>query len=84
MSDDMRNEKKVPLPLGILALEFFGTVLMALGFAKKFGGLDLLPAITQYDESGWLLIVLGFLLTLPFVLYILTKVREKVEQKIIK
>ncbi len=76
----MSDEKKIPLPLGMLALEFFGSVLIALGMAKKFGGFDLLPAVTQFDESGWLLIGLGFLLTLPFLLYIISKVREKIEQ----
>lgn len=52
---------------------------MGLGFAKKFGGLDLLPAISQFDQSGWLMIGLGFLLTLPFLFYIITKVLEKAE-----
>jgi hypothetical protein len=76
----MQDEKKIPLPLGMLALEFFGSVLMALGIVKKFGGIDLLPVVTQFDQSGWLLIGLGFLLTLPFLLYIISKVREKIEQ----
>lgn len=84
MSDNKRDEQKIPLPLSMLALEFFGSVLMALGLAKKFGGIDLWPAVTQFDQSGWLLTGLGFLLTLPFLFYIIAKVREKAEQRITK
>ncbi len=82
MSDSLHDEKKIPLPLGMLALEFFGSVLIALGIAKKFGDVDLLPAVTKYDQSGWLLIGLGVLFTLPFLLYIIAKVREKALQNI--
>ena len=84
MSNHTHEEKKIPLPLSMLALEFFGSALMALGIAKKFGGIDLWPAVTQFDQSGWLLIGLGLLLTLPFLLYIIAKVREKAEQRITK
>jgi hypothetical protein len=81
MSNNASDEQKIPLPLSMLALEFFGSMLMALGLAKKFGGIDLWPAVTQFDQSGWLLTGLGFLLTLPFLLYIIAKVREKVEHQ---
>jgi hypothetical protein len=67
-----------------MALELFGTLLMGIGGAKKFGGIDFLPAITRFDESGWLMIGLGFLLTLPFLFYIVMKVLEKAEQSITK
>ncbi len=80
----MTDEKKISFPLGTLILEFIGSVLMALGFAKQFAGIDLIPAISQYDASGWLLIGIGFLLTLPFVFFILAKVRERAEQKLVK
>ncbi len=80
----MSDENKISFPLGTLALEFIGSVLMALGFAKLFAGIDLLPVISQYDTSGWLLISIGFILTLPFVFFILSKVRERAEQKAVK
>jgi hypothetical protein len=67
-----------------MALELFGTLLMGSGVAKKFGGVHFLPAITRFDESGWLMIGLGFLLTLPFLFYIVMKVLEKAEQSITK
>lgn len=60
MSDNARHEQKTPLPLSMLALKFFGSVLMALSLAKKFGGINLWPAVTQIDQSGWLLTGLGF------------------------
>ncbi len=81
--DDNIN-KTIPFPLGMLVLDFVGTVFVALGLTKKFGGLDLLPVVSHFDQSGWLLIGLGVLLTLPFLLYILSKVREKAEQNITK
>jgi len=68
----------------MVALELFGTLLMGIGVAKKFGGIDFLSAITRFDESGWLMIGLGFLLTLPFLFYIVMKVLEKAEQSITK
>ncbi len=80
----MSDENKISFPLGTLVLEFIGSVLMALGFAKQFADIDLLPAISQYDTSGWLLISIGFILTLPFVFFILGKVRERAEQKAVK
>lgn len=80
MSDNGHDEKKIPLPLGILVSEFLGSGLMALGVAKQLGGMDLLPAVTQFDQSGWWLIGLGFLFTLPFLLYIIIKVREKAKR----
>lgn len=80
----MSDNKKTPLPLGIMVLELFGTVLVGIGAAKKFGGIDCLPAITRFDQSGWLMIALGFLLTLPFLFYIVMKVLEKAEQSITK
>jgi hypothetical protein len=36
----------MPLPLGISALAFFGSAFIALGIAKEFGGVDLLPVST--------------------------------------
>jgi|GEM_PF-2428855 len=78
--DDQQPRKVVPLPLGILALEFFGTALLGLGFAKKLGGIDVLPIISQFDQSGWLFIGLGTALTLPFLIYIVLKVLEKAKQ----
>jgi hypothetical protein len=66
--------------LAMLALAFFGSVLIALGIVKKLGDIDVLPAVTKYDQSGWLLIGLGFLLTLPFLRDIKAKVREKTLQ----
>jgi len=80
----MSDEIKISFPLGTLILEFVGSVLMALGFAKQFADIDLVPAISRFDSSGWLLITVGFLLTLPFVFFILAKVRERAERNIVK
>lgn len=80
----MQNEKPLKLPLGLLLLDGLGTVLVGLGLAKKFGGVDLLPAALQPDDSGLTLIVTGGLLMLPFLFFFFSKIRERAEQKIVK
>jgi len=67
----------IQVPLGALVLEVLGTALMVIGLAKKFGGMDLLPLLTQFDQSGWLLFGVGFLLTLPFVLHMIASARNR-------
>jgi hypothetical protein len=44
-----------------------------------FAGLDLLPLAFQFDETGWIMIVLGILLMLPFMLNFLGQVRGRTE-----
>jgi hypothetical protein len=67
------------LRLDLLVLDGLGVVLFALGIAKMFAGLDLLPLAFQFDETGWIMIVLGILLMLPFMLNFLGQVRARTE-----
>jgi hypothetical protein len=69
------------LRLDLLVLDGLGVVLFALGIAKMFAGLDLLPLAFQFDETGWIMIVLGILLMLPFMLNFLGQVRARTEGK---
>jgi hypothetical protein len=69
------------LRLDLLVLDGIGAVLLALGIAKMFAGLDLLPLAFQFDETGWMMIVLGILLMLPFMLNFLGQVRARTEGK---
>jgi hypothetical protein len=55
-----------------------------LAWQKNLGGIDFLPAVTLVDQSGWLMMGFGFLLTLPLLIYIVMKVLEKAAQSITK
>ncbi len=79
------NEKSAfKLPLGLVVLDGLGTILVGLGLAKMFAGLEILPTALQLDEKGWTLIISGVLLMLPLLLHIFAKVRERAEEKLLK
>ncbi len=80
----MSEKKSFKLPLGLILLDGLGTVLVGLGLAKMFAGIDVLPASFQASVPGWALIVVGCLMMLPFVLFFLSKIRERVEKNIVK
>ena len=81
----MEHEKKAfKLPLSLIALDAIGAILIGLGMAKMFAGLDLLPGAFQLDESGWTLIIVGALLMLPLMLHLFAKVREQAEKRLSK
>ena len=81
----MQHDKKVfKLPLSLIALDVIGAILVGLGMAKMFAGIDLLPAAFQLDEKGWTLIVVGALFMLPLMLHFFVKMREQAEKKLTK
>jgi hypothetical protein len=81
----MEQEKKIfKLPLSLIALDAIGAILVGLGVAKMYAGLDLLPAAIQLDEKGWTFIIVGALLMLPLMLHLFVKVREQAEKKLVK
>ena len=81
----MQHEKKTfKLPLSVIALDVIGTMLVGLGMAKMFAGLDLLPAAFQLAEKGWTFIIIGALLMLPLMLHLFVKAREQAEKKLTK
>ena len=81
----MQHDKKVfKLPLSLIALDVIGAILVGLGMAKMFAGIDLLPAVFQLDEKGWTFIVVGALFMLPLMLHFFVKMREQAEKKLTK
>ena len=80
----MDEKSAFKLPLGLVALDGLGAILVGLGLAKMFAGLEILPAALQFDEKGWTLIITGALLMLPLMLHLSTKLRERAEQKLVK
>lgn len=65
----------------LLVLDGIGTGLFALGIAKLFAGLDILPSALQFDDTGWVMVILGVLLMLPFMLNFLGQIRDRTEGK---
>ena len=77
----MSEQPAFNIRFDLLALDGVGTVLFALGMAKMFAGVDFLPIAFQFDETGWVMIVLGIVLMLPFLLNFLGQIRERAEGK---
>jgi hypothetical protein len=81
----MEPEEKVFKPsLSLIVLDTIGAILVGLGMAKMFAGLDLLPVAFQWDEKGWGFITIGALFMLPMIVHLFVKMREQAEKKLIK
>jgi hypothetical protein len=80
----MEKKEAVKIPFNLVVLDFFGTALLGLGVAKKFAGLNFLPLSMQFENDAVVFIILGILCMLPFIIYLLSKIREQSERKLIK
>jgi hypothetical protein len=81
----MQTEQTAFKPsLSLIVLDAIGAIFVGLGLAKMFAGLDLLPITSQWDETGWALIIIGVLLMLPMMVQLFVKVREQTEKKLTK
>ena len=72
------------IPINLIMLDFIGTILIALGLIKMFGGIEIIPSQYLLDDNGWTLILAGACLMLPFILFIIQLVRDRAEQRLIK
>lgn len=77
----MSDKSGFQLRWDLIILDGIGTLLFAFGLAKKVLGVDVLPSTLQFDRTGWLMMILGVLLMLPFMLNILGQVRNRTEGK---
>ena len=75
----MSDKPVFKLRWDLLLLDGVGAALFALGLAKKVARLDILPAKLQFDDTGWVMIILGVLLMLPFMLNFLGQIRDRTE-----
>ena len=75
----MSDKPVFKLRWDLLLLDGIGAALFALGLAKQVAGLDILPAALQFDNTGWVMIILGVLLMLPFMLNFLGQIRDRTE-----
>jgi hypothetical protein len=81
----MQTEQTAFKPsLSLIVLDAIGAIFVGLGLAKMFAGLDLLPIASQWDETGWVLIIIGVMLMLPMMVQLFVKVRQQAEKKLTK
>lgn len=80
----MEKKEAVKVPFNLVVLDFFGTVLLGLGVAKKFSGFNFLPSSMQFENDSVVFIALGILCILPFMIYLFSKIREQYERKLVK
>ena len=64
------------LPLHLIVLDAIGCIMIGLGLAKQFGGIDLLPAQFQLENYGLIFIIFGVILMAPAVFHFVKRVRS--------
>ena len=77
----MSDKPVFKLRWDLLLLDGVGAALFALGLAKKVAGLDILPVALQFDDTGWVMIIMGVLLMMPFMLNFLGQIRDRTESQ---
>lgn len=81
----MVQENKTFKPsLGLVVLDAIGALLLGLGLAKMFAGLDILPASLMLDDTGMTCIIVGILLMLPMLIQLFVHIRTQAEKKLTK
>ena len=75
----MNEQPGFQLRLDLLTLAIVGNILVAFGLAKMFGGIDILPEVFLFDETGGLRIGLGTVLIVPFFLDFLKQIYKGVD-----
>lgn len=80
----MAEQQGFKIPLGLLVLDGLGALLMGLGLAKMFAGINIVPASLQFDQHGWTLIIVGGLLMLPFMFHFFAQIRSRAERNMVK
>lgn len=79
-----QNKTGLKLPTNLIVLDFIGTILIALGLIKMFGGIEIIPSQYLLDDNGWTLILVGVCLMLPFILFMVQLMRQRAEQRLVK
>lgn len=72
----MPPEQKWKPPILILVLDAIGALLLGLGLAQRFAGIELLPTAWQHPRLDLLLIGLGLALMLPMLFSVLRRARR--------
>lgn len=68
------------ITLTLVLLDGLGAVLLGLGAAKYFVGIDMLPAEFHFESDAIVLMFAGGLLMLPMLTYVFGRIRESSER----
>lgn len=79
-----QNKSGLKIPINLIVMDFIGTILIALGLVKMFGGIEIIPSQYLLDDNGWTLILVGVCLMLPFILFMVQWIRQRAEQRLVK
>lgn len=67
----MKPAPSLKIPFDLLALDFVGVLLLALGVLEGFTDKNLVPEALKFEHYPWVLIVAGLLLMAPLLLHII-------------
>ena len=77
----MDKQARFPIPPYFLFLDAVGAVLIAVGLAKYFGQVDIIPAILQFENYEIFFMISGFVLMLPAIIHIIAMAASTQGQK---
>ena len=77
----MQNEQKPSIPSNLLVLDILGVILLGVGIAKVFAGIDINPVSFRFDDYGLAFIVAGVALMLRYAVHVIRKSRTRIEEK---
>lgn len=63
--------QKTIINFPLLAINFIGTLILTFGLLEAFHITSLMPPQLQFQYYGWVLMVLGFMLELPFIVWMI-------------
>ncbi|MDD2833334.1 MAG: DUF1418 family protein [Methylotenera sp.] len=63
------------IPFSLIMLDVMGVLLLALGVAKHFTAVDIIPEHYQFESYGLVFIFVGVVLMLPMLLHVLNWIR---------
>jgi hypothetical protein len=77
--ESVRRELEPLLPMRLLVLDLFGAVLLGIGAARHFAGVELLPEELRFEGYAMTFIIGGMLLMAPLVFHLIGVLRARQE-----
>ncbi len=71
---------KVKIPMRLLLPHFVGMFLAGLGLAEVFAKTNFVPAQFQFENYGWFMIVIGYLLSAPVAIFLISAIRANMKK----
>ena len=76
----MKGLRSGLLPTKLLVLDVIGSAIFTLGLIKLTIGFDTLPVPLRFRHYEWLLVAVGVAFWMPAILYIVARIRERIER----